>query len=158
MSNDFLNHLDQLEKQLWAELEVIEQTRKLWMPMGTKAVQRKEVRPVVKKNMSTGVVRSSRAMTFDIFNPTECINTSGGVAVWKQIEKLAAGGIWMSVIHNPSKAPSGYIYRLQIIDRRRMTSSGQPTRKALVWCKTKDEANKAKIALLTTYESAKLNN
>lgn len=156
MSNDFLNHLDAREKELWAELEKIDATRKLWQePQQIKTVQRKDARPIVRKH---SVSRRNMSATIDTFNPIKCIEDNGGLQAWKHIEKAAGGKIWITVIQNEGKGPAGHTCFVQIIDRRNTTISGQPIRKSLVWCKTKDEAQQAKLKLLSAYELAKLNN
>ncbi len=88
MSNDFLNHLDAREKELWAELEKIDATRKLWQePQQTKTVQRKEVRPVVGK-----------AVKAIHYTDTEgVLEYLGGMQRFKQCARIAHGRTWLSL-------------------------------------------------------------
>ena len=88
MSNDIINHLDAREKELWAELEKIDATRKLWQqPETIRTVQRKEVRPVIGKAVEAIHYTNTEAV----------VEYLGGLQRFKQCARNAHGRTWLSL-------------------------------------------------------------
>jgi len=144
MSNDFLNHLDAREKELWAELEKIDATRKLWQePQQIKTVQRKEVRFVARKS----------AQEFDYSNVSAVFEYLGGLSKFKQCARQTKR-VWLS-----SRKFGSLGYRVTLHDFGSRSATGKTEKTTSIgYFKTRQESDDLKKNLLEYYIAKKHNN
>lgn len=143
MSNDIINHdaLNAREKELWAELEKIDATRRLWQEPPAK-IQRKEVRPAVAK--TTGFVDA------DVLNAIEFF---GGMQTLKTRENYANGKNWITARSHGRKG-----YRIFLMNYGHRTQSGPPASISIGYYKTKEQAQNLLNAIIQYYRANKHNN